>query len=180
MSNLQASGVVEAVARNGKAFMLDNDPDIWFSAPRGESYSADLKGAEVSFEYKENPKGDTVFYNVQGKLDVVGGAPARSRGSSNGASRGRAVPEKARGNGTDGVDGDAFRKRSMKYFPMPKDDVDRPIVRANALTQANALYRTVVGEDGLAILDDAEAMKEAAEDIVALARIFEAYSTGEV
>ena len=150
------SGTVEAVARNGKAFMLAEDPDIWYSAPRGKSYDPDMKGSEVEFEYKENPKGDTVFYNIQGDVDIVGDAPSRPSRSSSPA-RGKAV------GGASGGDRPDPRQQS--------------IVRQNSLTQANAVYRTIVGDGG-----DKEGLTldQAATEIVEIARIFEAYSMGEV
>lgn len=156
---MKASGTVEAVARNGKSFMLVEDPDIWYSAPRGKSYDRDvLIGAEVSFDYKENAKGDIVFYNVQGELEIEGEAPARPSRSSAPA-RGKAVGGASSGGGSD-----------------PRQ---QSIVRQNSLTQANMLYRTLVGEAGIENMTQDEFLEEA-KDIITVARIFEAYSMGEV
>ncbi len=164
---LTKSGTIEKSARNGKAFMID---EVWYSVYKVGQANGAEKGDSVSFEYETVVKGGQEFHNIKGDIKVDGRAAASAPSREE-------APAREAPNGTKGVDGDAFRKRSMKYFPMPKDDVDRPIVRQNSLTNANAalaaFYNGEAGDQGMA-------PEDYAEQVIAIARLFEAYSTGEV
>ena len=111
------------------------------------------------------------------------GASEEQGQQSNGGARSGGGAARRGGDGSDGAvgyDGDQFRKRSMKHFPVPKTDVDRPIIRQNSLTQANALFATLAKEGFYGQVDQVfNSAKEAAAEVIELASLFEAYSSGE-
>lgn len=151
MSYQKAQGTIEAVSRSGKQFKLEGD-ERWFGAFRVAQLNRAEKGSTVSLEFEEVEKGGTTFYNVKGDVKLEeGGAVSRSAPSAGAAQS---------------VAGDS-RQQS--------------IIRQNSLSQANALYRTIVGEAGDAeIHQDPDELKAIAQELIDIARIFEAYSNGEV
>lgn len=157
---LQASGVIEAVARTGKSFKIGDD---WYGAFHAKQLNGAQKGDEVEFDYVEVNKGGATFLNVEGDVTIVGAddsersapAPRRSaapagRSASRGAS---SAPSKAVGD----------------------DPRQRSIVRQNSLTQANALFATLSRAGLLGDVDP----DTLAEDVVRIARTFEQYSMVE-
>lgn len=167
----KASGVIEALARNGKGFKIGEQ---WFSVFKAVDLNNAQKGDNVTFDYVSTEKGGTTFHNVKGKVEITSVAPKNETpaATAGGAGAGRADGT----DGTRGYDGDGFRKRSMKFFPVPKTDVDRPIIRQNSLTQANSLLSTLAG---LGVLPAGGEPGDYADLAIELARQFEAYSTGE-
>lgn len=73
---LKASGVIEAVARSGKAFKLESSDD-WYSVFKATQLKGE-KGDSVAFEYKETEKGGQTYRNVQGDVNVTSAAPRQS------------------------------------------------------------------------------------------------------
>lgn len=151
MANKKLRGTIEAVARNGKGFKIE---ETWYTAYKAVQLKGAQKGDEVEFEYAEKDVGGTTFYNVQGDVKVVGASTSSSAGSSSsGGSR-----TSAASSGYAGGVGDAARQKS--------------IIRQNSLTQANALVSTY---PELIQNDNAE---QAALELVEIAKVFEAYSSG--
>lgn len=181
MAYEKGSGVIDAVARNGKSFKIGED---WFSVYKAQELGGAQKGDEVSFEYVTVSKGGASFNNVKGNVTIKSKGASEEQGQqSSGGARSSGGTARRGGDGSDGAvgyDGDQFRKRSMKHFPVPKTDVDRPIIRQNSLTQANALFATLVKEGFYGQADQVfTSAKEAAAEVIDLASLFEAYSSGE-
>lgn len=172
---IQFSGTIEKVARNQGSFLIiDNGDELWFSvtyAPGG--INGAQVGDEVEFEYEEKKSGGKVFNNVKSEVTIVGegagereapparqqrAAPARPAPNRGGAPARQAAPARQSG-------GDDPRQKS--------------IVRQNSLTQANALFNNLVrlhgGSEAGENLLSLEPL-EAAELVVEVARVFEAYS----
>lgn len=180
MAYEKGSGVIDAVARNGKSFKIGED---WFSVYKAQELGGAQKGDEVSFEYVTVSKGGASFNNVKGNVTIKSKGASEEQGQqSSGGARSGSTARRG-GDGSDGAvgyDGDQFRKRSMKHFPVPKTDVDRPIIRQNSLTQANALFATLAKEGFYGQVDQVfNSAKEAAAEVIDLASLFEAYSSGE-
>ena len=180
MAYQKASGVIEVLARNGKGFKIGED---WFSVYKASEMNGAQKGDTVSFEYDVAHKGGATFNNVKGGLKVDSKGAGEEQGQQSAARTSGGTSRRSGGDGGDGAvgyDGDQFRKRSMKHFPVPKTDVDRPISRQNSLTQANALFATLAKEGFYGQVDQVfNSAKEAAAEVIELASLFEAYSSGE-
>lgn len=159
-------GVIEAVARTGKAFKIGDD---WFSVFHADQMAGAQKGDNVTFEYSVTNKGGKDFLNVEGDLNIDGEAPkqraparqapARQGSGPSGPPARRAAPASSGGSSA----------------PSGNDPRQRSIVRQNSLTQANALLATL-GRAGLLGEPDTT---DLATKAIALARLFEAYSMGE-
>jgi uncharacterized protein YdaT len=177
MAYLKGGGVVEVKTRNGKSIKIGEN---WYSAFKAVELNAVEVGDEVAFEYIEKESGGTTFLNIKGDVKVVGKGEkqeAQQSAGNRGGSQGRST--RSGGDGTDGAvgyDGDQFRKRSMKNYPVSKTDVDRPIIRQNSLTQANALFASLAK---LEALPPALEPEQYADLVIELAARFERYSTGE-
>lgn len=157
---LQASGVIEAVARTGKSVKIGDD---WYGAFHAKQLKGAQKGDEIEFDYVEVVKGGATFLNIEGDVTIVG-ADDSQRDSA--PARRNAAP--ARGGRSQGT--------SSSSSKAPADDPrQRSIVRQNSLTQANALFATL-SRSGLLGDVDPDTL---AEDVVRIARTFEAYSMVE-
>lgn len=172
------SGVIEARARNGKGLKIGED---WYTAYKATQVPEGIqKGDTVEFEYEEATKGGATFRNIKGDVKLVSAGASDDVGRSSGSGLGTRASAKG-GDGRGSIDGDSFRRRSMKFFPVPSNDVDRPIIRQNSLTQANALFATLVKHNDTFGLDlSVQSATDAAEFLVEIARVFESYSSGEV
>ena len=156
---LQASGVIEAVARTGKSVKIGDD---WYGAFHAKQLKGAQKGDEIEFDYVEVVKGGATFLNIEGEVRFVGddsdrdSAPPRRSAAPAGRSAGRgtsSAPSKAVGD----------------------DPRQRSIVRQNSLTQANALYASL-SKAGL--LAD-QSIEDAVAEVISMAKEFERYSMVE-
>lgn len=109
------------------------------------------KGDTITFTYVEGPYGNDVDV---ASISTGGGATASAPAAS------AAKP--------------AYTGGGKGVFPIPALDGQRAIVRQNALTNARELYTA----EGGAML--AANLKDKAYDIIAIARIFEAYACGDL
>lgn len=157
-----ASGIVEAVARSGTSFKLEGDSG-WFGVFRASQMNGAQKGDSVSFSFETVNKGGKEFLNVKGNVEIEGAPVSRERAAP--ARRATAAPDRS-----------ASPSARSAPSAAPKDDPrQRSIVRQNSLTQANALYATL-SRAGLLGEGSSE---ELAEEIIAVARLFERYSMVE-
>lgn len=108
------------------------------------------KGDTITFTYVEGPYGNDV--DVASISTGVAGATAQPAASA-------AKP--------------AYTGGGKGVFPIPALDGQRAIVRQNALTNARELYIASVDPTAVDI-------KDTAYDIIAIARIFEAYACGDL
>ena len=91
-----ASGVIDVMARNEKAFKLEGSDD-WYSVYKAPQMNGAAVGDAVSFEYEEKEKGGQVFRNIQGNVEVEGSSgrkqnrnsSSRSNSSSSSSSAGK-------------------------------------------------------------------------------------------
>jgi hypothetical protein len=72
-------GTVEKAARNGKAFLIE---DEWYSVYKAAQANGAEAGDYVEFEYESVLKGGQTFRNIQGSITVKGAAPKGSAGST--------------------------------------------------------------------------------------------------
>lgn len=157
---LHAEGVIEAVARNGKAFKIDED---WFSVYKVGQLNEAKKGDEVEFDYIEKKVGGAVFLNVEGAVTILNEGAEEEKPTARGRSSGpssKAAPKR--------------ETRSVSTSESP-DQRQRSIVRQNSLTQANSLLETM---SRAGTLGDGSP-EELAELAIELARVFEKYSMVE-
>lgn len=77
----KASGTIEVVARNQKAFKLEGDEE-WYSVFKAVQLNGAEAGASVSFEYKDTDRGGKTYHNVQGNVETTAKAPQKAAGSS--------------------------------------------------------------------------------------------------
>lgn len=149
------NGVVEAVARSGKAIKIGAD---WYSAFTVAGLNGAAVGDNVEFVYTETTKEGTTYRNIKGSVKVKGSAPAPAAGGGEAPAR---TPAYSKGG---------------RSFPVGPLDPERSIIRQNALTQANTLFRTLTGEKGASGLSTTAA----AQGLIDIARIFESYSAGDM
>jgi hypothetical protein len=142
---------VEAKARTGKSIKVGDD---WYGAFSASQLDGVEKGDTVTFTYTVTEKGDKTYKNIKGNVKKEAGASTPVSASSSGGG-------KSSGGGW-----------VVKEFPVPPLHPDRSIIRQNSLTHAGKVVE-MFGHDGL------DSPDELAQAIVEIARIFEAYSTGE-
>lgn len=108
------------------------------------------KGDTITFTYVEGPYGNDVDV---ASISTGGGATASAPAASAAKS--------------------AYTGGGKGVFPIPALDGQRAIVRQNALTNARELYIASVDPTAVDV-------KDTAYDIIAIARIFEAYACGDL
>lgn len=156
---LHAEGVIEAVARNGKAFKIGED---WFSVYKVGQLNEAKKGDEVEFDYIEKKVGGAVFLNVEGDVTILNEGAEEEKPAARGRSSGPSSKP-------------APKRETRATTSESPDQRQRSIVRQNSLTQANSLLETMaragtLGDGG---------PEELAELVIELARVFEKYSMVE-
>lgn len=149
-------GVIEAVGRGGKGIKIGDD---WYGAFAAKQTNGAKQGDEVKFEFEVSDKGGQTFRNIKGDVQILsrGEAPAQQSSSSGG---GRAAPQQRAGG-----------NYVAKEFPISPTHPDRAIIRQNAATRAVELI--------VAAGVSEEALSDAADFAIELARKFEAYYAGE-
>lgn len=163
MSTAVESAVVSALSSKDvntrfgtkKTYSFQAD-GVWYSC--GFTEPKFNKGDVISFEYEEDKYGKQVDPKAVRKS---AGAPA-------------AVPAVAAGNSARAGGGGSGGYGSKGVFPIPALDGQRSIIRQNALTNARELY---VSQD---ITSLGLSLQEQAKDIIRVARLFEAYSAGDL
>jgi hypothetical protein len=145
------SGTIEYVKADGKSFKMDDGK--WYSVFNSASMSGATKGDFVEFNYVENG----AFNNIKGSVKK-GKAPADR------APTGAGVMEA-------GKPYTNTRGFVEKQFPVPALHPDRSIIRQNSLSHATSIVcqMTAFGD-----------CEEAARRTIEIARMFEAYSTGDL
>lgn len=125
--------------------------DDWYGAFSASQLDGVEKGDTVSFTYTVAEKGGREYKNIKGNVKKEAGASTPVSASSGG--------------------GGGRSKWVEKEFPVPPLHPDRSIIRQNSLTHACKVIEMS--------LDDTVPSDETAARVVEIARIFEAYSTGE-
>lgn len=150
------SGVVENVSRDGKRVQVDGS---WYSVFASSQMPSGgvARGDFVEFTYVQ--KGD--FNNIKGSVEkktapasmpTTGAAPSASSGSSFTNSRGFVE----------------------KQFPVPPLHPDRSIIRQNSLSHA------INVASAMDVFSETVTHDDYANVVIAIARKFEAYSTGDM
>lgn len=111
-----------------------------------------------------------------GKQQLVGGL-TRTAGTPTPPSATTTPPAVTGGRGPDGLmrDNKGF---IAKEFPVPMLHPDRSIIRQNALAHATKLYTAYQEDNSGAAPYHEISVTEAAGEVIEIARLFEAYSTG--
>jgi hypothetical protein len=142
------AGVVKAKSANKFGFgIMVNDK--WYNS---KSEIGCSKGDEVEFD-----DGGKAYVRDLKVTKGGGGTVASSGGSM--AGKGPAGTSYARG-----------------VFPIAANDGSRSIVRQNSITNAVALYTSVVGD----VVTKPEELENIAYSVINIARIFEKYSAGDI
>jgi hypothetical protein len=155
------TGVIQQMHESGKRFKMDDGN--WYSAfaisqvPKGLGV-----GDTVGFVYTLVEKDDKTYRNIKGNVSKKEGAAPRA---SEAAPVSRSAPS------TGGY--------SRGAFPVPALDGSRSIIRQNALTQANACVGHYL-HHGLQLVSDEHSVEDLARKVIEVARIFEAYSAGDL
>lgn len=158
---MENTTVVAQISNKTVTTKFGPKPTFSFKGEDGEWYSLGFKkprftvGSEVSFEYEESTYGKQVD---DATVKVVGGSPATSKGVSTMAP----ATEKPAYTG------------HKRVFPVPPLDGDRAIIRQNALTNAREMFAAAHAG---ASFDYSETE---ANLIIGMARMFEAYTTGDI
>lgn len=159
------SGVVEAKSRAGTGLKIGED---WFNAFHAKELEDVQAGDEVEFDYSVTNKGGKDFKNIlEGTLSVIAegsGPPARANSGRGASSPRRSGASASRSSGR----ASAPAPRSQNAEP----DRQRSIVRQNSLSQANALFASLVRLGVAGEQDSAEAVAS----VIDMAREFEKYS----
>lgn len=155
---IKTTGSIEAKSKDGKRFKMDDGN--WYSAFATSQINGCTNGDYVEFTYTSKPSPDGGTYrNVKGNLTKL--TPPASAPMTAG-----------------GVTGSAEKKYTdsrgyvIKEFPLPAFHPDRSIIRQNSLSHACE----ILGTYGV-VPSSVEAY---AEQAIAVARLFEAYSAGDL
>jgi len=151
MSNMRAEGVIEALTKDGKGFLIDGQ---WYKCFTPAMMKA-TKGDFVSFSYKQVEKDGRTYNNVSGVVS----------GSGNGS-------------GTTPNTGTVSKVASATASPS-RDPLMLPVLltRERAIIRQSSLAQAVnYGNYG----DGTQANKVmSVDDIIRIAREFEAYASGD-
>lgn len=136
MSAGTVKGKVEAVARNGKAFKIVDD-DEWYTVSKaaqlGVDSAADLRGAEVEFDFTTNDKGGKTWYNVKGNVNVTAEAPKTTTAA--GTSANTKDVSMTRG-GALKVAGDVVMRYYGENAPAELEEIAQDIIKLSRLLEA--------------------------------------------
>lgn len=160
------SGVVEAKSRAGTGLKIGED---WFNAFHAKELEDVQAGDEVEFDYSVTNKGGKDFKNIlEGTLSVIaeGSGPPPARNSSRGGAR-QAAPSRRNAAPARQSSG---RADSAPRGQSAEPDRQRSIVRQNSLSQANALFASLVR---LGVMGEEESHVAV---VLEMARMFEKYS----
>lgn len=152
---IEAISTKQVDTKRGKAdtYAFKGDDGQWYST--GFDNPGVAKGDEVDFEFENTRYGNKVKFET---FKINGAAV---KGKSTGPAKAPYVPRAV------GTGGSA--PTYTKPFPIPLLHGDRAIIRQNALTNARELYDS----------DPEKPIKDAAKEIIEVARIFEEYSAGD-
>ncbi len=134
------------------------DDGVWYSC--GFKKPPFSEGDDITFASNSTRYGMEI---VEGS--VVGGSSAGPRPISAASP----APTGGRGGYTP----------AAKPFPIPPLHGDRAIIRQNSLTNARELYCFLVG-DKMNDVHEAAGLQHSADEVIKLARMFEAYSAGDL
>ncbi len=151
MSNMRAEGVIEALTKDGKGFLIDGQ---WYKCFTPAMMKA-TKGDFVSFSYKQVEKDGRTYNNVSGVVSGSGGSGT--------------VPNSGTVSKVAGVGPTQTRDPLMLPVLLTRE---RAIIRQSSLAQA-----VNYGNYG----DGTQANKVmSVDDIIRVAREFEAYASGDL
>lgn len=154
------TGIVESVARTGKSIKVDGQ---WYGA-FAKSQIGDAKlGDNVSFAFTSVVKDGNTYNNIKGNVSVSGGGGGSP--TSEASAPRSAAPA-------------SFGGRSSITFPLAPLDGQRVIVRQNALSHATKVYMD--GDYHNVSPSGRTDCELVADDIILLARKFEAYVAGDL
>ena len=151
MSNMRAEGVIEALTKDGKGFLIDGQ---WYKCFTPAMMKA-TKGDFVSFSYKQVEKDGRTYNNVSG---VVGGSGVSGTTPNSGT-----VSKVASAT--------ASPSRDPLMLPVLLTR-ERAIIRQSSLAQAVNYGTYSGGPSGNQVMS--------VEEIIKVAREFEAYASGDL
>ena len=151
MSNMRAEGVIEALTKDGKGFLIDGQ---WYKCFTPAMMKA-TKGDFVSFSYKQVEKDGRTYNNVSGVVSGSGGSGT--------------VPNSGTVSKVAGVGPTQTRDPLMLPVLLTRE---RAIIRQSSLAQAVNYGNYGEGTQANKLWN--------AESFVRLSREFEAYASGDL
>lgn len=147
------NGVIDKMARNGKAFTLVDDSDTWYSVFDVSQMGTASVGADIEFTYTTKDNGGRQFNNIKGNVRVINPGVGTS------------VPSSPAISGT---------SKALTFGDITLSR-DRCIARQNACNVAASLMR---GTFELSTMKGS--VDEYGHAVVHLAKIIEDYTTGDL
>lgn len=151
MSNMRAEGVIEALTKDGKGFLIDGQ---WYKCFTPAMMKA-AKGDFVSFSYKQVEKDGRTYNNVSGVVSGSGGSGT--------------VPNSGTVSKVAGVGPTQTRDPLMLPVLLTRE---RAIIRQSSLAQAVNYGNYGEGTQANKVMS--------VDDIIRVAREFEAYASGDL
>jgi hypothetical protein len=151
MSNMRAEGVIEALTKDGKGFLIDGQ---WYKCFTPAMMKA-TKGDFVSFSYKQVEKDGRTYNNVSGVVSGSGGSGT--------------VPNSGTVSKVAGVGPTQTRDPLMLPVLLTRE---RAIIRQSSLAQAVNYGNYGEGTQANKVMS--------VDDIIRVAREFEAYASGDL
>ena len=151
MSNMRAEGVIEALTKDGKGFLIDGQ---WYKCFTPAMMKA-TKGDFVSFSYKQVEKDGRTYNNVSGVVSGSGGSGT--------------VPNSGTVSKVAGVGPTQTRDPLMLPVLLTRE---RAIIRQSSLAQAVNYGNYGEGTQASKVMS--------VDDIIRVAREFEAYASGDL
>lgn len=151
MSNMRAEGVIEALTKDGKGFLIDGQ---WYKCFTPAMMKA-TKGDFVSFSYKQVEKDGRTYNNVSGVVSGSGGSGT--------------VPNSGTVSKVAGATQTAQRDPLMLPVLLTRE---RAIIRQSSLAQAVNYGNYGEGTQANKVMS--------VDDIIRVAREFEAYASGDL
>ena len=148
----KCNGIIDKMARNGKAFTLTDDSDVWYSVFDKAQMGTANVGADVEFTFVSKDNGGRTFNNIKGNVKVIN--PGVGGGTSADAS------------------GAVFAGKKTLTFGDISLSRDRCIARQNACNVASNVLKGVLNTKS-----DVEWVKTA---LIDLAKVVEDYTTGDL
>lgn len=154
------TGVVKSMARNGKAFCLEEDPTTWFSVYDQKQLDSVNRGATVEFTFTSKNVGGRVYNNIQKNVKVINPGMGGDAPDASGA-----------------VAAQEARPQTVTFGNISLSR-DRCIARQNAVNVMSTVLAQQFSVDPTTL--DRDTVENFAMRVIQGAMIIEEYTTGDL